>query len=65
MFLHSNAVHGSTSNITPWPRRICYLIYNSVENTAITHPRGDFRCGTDFTPLTPLDEMCLLELVDE
>jgi ectoine hydroxylase len=65
VFLHSNAVHGSTSNITPWPRSICYLIYNSVENTAITHPRGDFRCGTDFTPLVPLDETCLLELVDE
>jgi ectoine hydroxylase len=64
-FLHSNIVHGSTRNITPWSRSICYLIYNSVANTAITHPRGDFRCRTDFTPLSPLDERCLLELVDD
>ncbi len=64
VFLHANAVHGSTRNITPWPRCICYLIYNSVENTAITHPRGDFRCRTDFTPLSAMDERCLLDLVD-
>jgi ectoine hydroxylase len=64
-FLHSNTVHGSTPNITPWPRSICYMIYNSVENTTISHPRGDFRCRTDFTPLTSMDEKCLVELVDE
>jgi ectoine hydroxylase len=63
-FLHSNTVHGSTANITPWPRCICYMIYNSVENTTISHPRGDFRCRTDFTPLSSLDEKCLLALVD-
>ena len=64
-FLHSNVVHGSTRNITPWPRSICYLIYNSVENTTILHPRGDFRCRTDFTPLSPLDERCLLDLAGD
>jgi ectoine hydroxylase len=65
VFLDSNIVHGSTRNITPWPRSICYMIYNSVENTVISHPRGDLRCNTDFTPLVPLGENCLLELVDE
>jgi ectoine hydroxylase len=64
VFLHSNTVHGSTRNITPWPRCISYLIYNSVENTTITHPRGNLRCRTDFTPLSAMDERCLLELVD-
>jgi ectoine hydroxylase len=64
-FLHSYTVHGSTPNISPWPRSICYMIYNSVENTIISHPRGDFRCRTDFTPLSSLGETCLLELVDE
>ena len=65
VFLHANTVHGSTPNITPWPRSICYMIYNSVENTTILHPRGDFRCRTDFTPLTKMDENCLLELIDD
>jgi ectoine hydroxylase len=63
--LHSNTVHGSTPNISPWPRCICYMIYNSVENTTISHPRGNFRCRTDFTPLAPLHDTCLAELVDE
>jgi ectoine hydroxylase len=64
-FLHCNTVHGSTSNITPWPRCICYMVYNSVENTTISHPRGNFRCRTDFTPLAPLQDTCLAELIDE
>jgi hypothetical protein len=38
-------VHGSTPNMTPWPRSIFYIIYNSVENTSILHPRGQFRCS--------------------
>jgi ectoine hydroxylase len=64
VLLHPLTVHGSTRNITPWPRSICYLSYNSVANTAILHPRGDFRCGTDFTPLPLLDAGCLAELAD-
>jgi ectoine hydroxylase len=65
VFLHANSVHGSTRNITPWPRSICYMIYNSVANTSIAHPRDQFRCRTDFSPLAALSEKCLLELVDE
>ena len=65
VFLHANTVHGSAPNMTPWERRICYMLYNSVENTTISHPRGDFRCRTDFTPLTPLHDTCLSELFDE
>jgi ectoine hydroxylase len=64
VFLHPNNVHGSTRNITPWPRCICYFIYNSVENTSILHPRGNFRCTTDFTPLSPMDDRCLAEWTD-
>lgn len=62
VFLDCNAVHGSTSNISPWPRSIFYLIYNAVSNRTIIHPRGDYRCGLDFTPLEPLAENCLREL---
>jgi ectoine hydroxylase len=64
VLLHANTVHGSTPNMTPWPRCICYIVYNSVENTTFAHPRGNFRCGTDFTALTPLHEACLSELAD-
>jgi ectoine hydroxylase len=62
--LHPLTVHGSSPNITPWPRTICYFIYNSVENTDMTHPRGGSRCRTDFTPVTALDGRCLLDIAD-
>ena len=31
-FIHCNLVHGSSPNISPWPRAILYINYNSVEN---------------------------------
>ena len=31
-FIHCNLVHGSSTNISPWPRAILYINYNSVEN---------------------------------
>jgi hypothetical protein len=40
------------------------MLHNSAENTTISHPRGDFRCRTDFTPSTPLHDSCLSELLD-
>ena len=29
-FIHCNLVHGSSTNISPWPRAILYINYNSV-----------------------------------
>ncbi len=32
VFFESNLMHGSSSNITPFPRRNVFVVYNSVEN---------------------------------
>jgi ectoine hydroxylase len=31
-FIHCNLIHGSASNVSPWPRAIIYLNYNLVSN---------------------------------
>ncbi len=35
VFFDSNCMHGSNSNITPYPRRNLFVVYNSVENTLV------------------------------
>jgi ectoine hydroxylase len=35
VFFDSNAMHGSNSNITPYPRSNVFIVYNSVENTLV------------------------------
>ncbi|MGH3661380.1 MAG: ectoine hydroxylase [Micromonosporaceae bacterium] len=52
----SNAMHGSNSNITPYPRSNVFIAYNSTENTLVdpyvaTSPRPDFIAARDFTPV--------------
>lgn len=32
VFFDSNTMHGSTGNISPWPRANVFMVYNSVEN---------------------------------
>jgi ectoine hydroxylase len=32
VFFDCNTMHGSNSNITPYPRRNVFFVYNSVEN---------------------------------
>lgn len=59
-FLSCLLVHGSTGNLSPWPRCLFFVNYNSVENPELTKPRDPYRCGTDFTPLRPLPDDCLL-----
>jgi ectoine hydroxylase len=39
VFFDSNCMHGSSSNITPYPRSNVFVVYNSVEN-ALTEPFG-------------------------
>ncbi|NKE69258.1 ectoine hydroxylase [Candidatus Manganitrophus noduliformans] len=51
-----NMMHGSNSNITPWPRSNVFFVYNSVENAlgapyGGTTPRPDFIASRDFTPV--------------
>ena len=52
-----NTLHGSASNISPWPRSNLFFVYNSVENQPVkpfagTDPRPDYIAERhDFTPL--------------
>lgn len=39
IFFDSNCMHGSSSNITPYPRSNVFIVYNSVENS-LTEPFG-------------------------
>lgn len=59
-FLSCLLVHASTANLSPWPRCLFYANYNSVENREIDWPRDPAHCGTDFTPLQPLGDDCLI-----
>ena len=34
-FMHPNVLHGSSNNVSPWPRAIMYLIYNAVSNACV------------------------------
>nr|AHX02957.1 ectoine hydroxylase [Streptomyces griseoflavus] len=51
-----NAMHGSGDNITPFPRSNVFIVFNSVENTAVEPfaapiRRPDFIGARDFTPV--------------
>ncbi|MFJ4712539.1 ectoine hydroxylase [Streptomyces sp. NPDC088785] len=51
-----NAMHGSGDNITPFPRSNVFIVFNSVENTAVQPfaapvRRPDFIGARDFTPV--------------
>ncbi len=58
IFFDCNMMHGSNSNITPWPRSNVFFVYNSIENPlhepfhGLT-PRPEFIASRDFTPLQP------------
>jgi ectoine hydroxylase len=58
IFFECNIMHGSNSNITPWPRHNFFIVYNSTENTLVEpfcglSPRPPFIASRDFTPITP------------
>ncbi|MEU3985957.1 ectoine hydroxylase [Streptomyces sp. NPDC026672] len=51
-----NAVHGSGDNITPYPRSNVFIVFNSIENTAVEPfaapvRRPEFIGARDFTPV--------------
>jgi ectoine hydroxylase len=51
-----NCMHGSGDNITPFPRSNVFIVFNSVENTAVEPfsapvPRPEFIGARDFTPV--------------
>ncbi|HEX7322594.1 MAG TPA: ectoine hydroxylase [Mycobacterium sp.] len=56
VFFDSNCMHGSSSNITPYPRSNVFIVYNSVENTLVepfgaAAPRPSFIASRVFDPV--------------
>ena len=62
IFAHTNIVHGSGKNYSPWRRALISLTLNSVGNEAVISHRPDYIVPADHTPLEMLGEDCLLEL---
>ena len=55
-FFDANLMHGSSSNISPLPRRNLFGVYNSVENTlgepySAPQPRPHHIASRDFAPV--------------
>ena len=57
-------VHGSSINMTPWPRTIFSLILNPVANALTRCKRPDHQHHRDLTPVAPLADDCLLAAAD-
>lgn len=55
-----NALHASANNLSPWPRRNLFFVYNSVENTPVepfcgNRPRPEFVASRQ--QIEPLDRL--------
>ena len=61
VFFECNTMHGSGSNISPWPRANLFMVYNSIENTLDEpkyglQPRPDYIATRNkYVPLEPLE----------
>ena len=53
-------VHGSSINMTPWPRTIFSLILNPVSNALTRRNRPEHQHHRDLSPVVPLADDCLL-----
>jgi ectoine hydroxylase len=54
-------VHGSPPNLSPWQRAIFSLILNPVANRYTREKRADHFHHRDVSPVTPLDDGCLID----
>src|SRR5690606_36267320 len=67
VFFDCNTMHGSNSNISPWPRSNVFMVYNSMENTLQPpkyglEPRPEhIATRKAFKAVTPLDKLKLVE----
>ena len=62
LMFHGNLVHGSSGNITPYPRKIVYLTLNSCSNYIRKPTRPEFIAHTDFAPIQTVADDSLLRL---
>jgi ectoine hydroxylase len=63
LMFHSNLVHASPANISPWHRTILYLSLCEVSNHITKFTRKEWIAHRDFTPIDPMPDDCLAELV--
>jgi len=63
LMFHANLVHASPPNISPWHRTIVYLSLCEVSNHIRAFKRAEWIAHRDFTPIDPLPDDCLSELV--
>jgi ectoine hydroxylase len=56
LFFHSNLLHSSSTNMSPWDRKMVFVSYSSVRNKLkeVGAPRPAFLASRNFDPLTPL-----------
>jgi ectoine hydroxylase len=60
LMFHGNLVHGSSGNITPYPRKIVYLTLCAVSNHIRKPTRPDWIAHRDFTPIEAVADDALL-----
>jgi ectoine hydroxylase len=65
ILFHSNLVHGSPSNMSPFDRTNVYLSLCHVENHIRRFKRADWIAHRDFRAIEPLADNCLGELVQD
>ncbi len=63
LFFHPELVHGSTHNMSPFPRTLLIVTYNDVTNLPLGPPRPAYVVGRDTRALKPL-ELPLLNSVE-
>ena len=54
IFAHTNVVHGSAPNMSPWPRTLASITYNAVDNRHGRSRRPDWVVRRDFAALEPV-----------
>ena len=59
---HSNLVHGSPSNMSPFDRTIVYLSLCHVDNHIRQFKRAEWIAHRNFEPIKPLADDCLAPL---
>ena len=63
LLFHSNIVHASAPNISPWDRVIVYLSLCRVDNHIRRFKRPEWIAHRDFAAIEPLSDDCLLQLI--
>ena len=59
IFAHTNIIHGSGPNMSPWRRAMISMTLNSIDNVLGESSRPGYIVSRDCTPITPLADDCL------